>query len=136
MNELERIEFNVRTQLSDGPGINSVDEYIERAAELGHKAIAITDLNGVQSFKEAEEAGEKYGIKIIYGIEMEVIDVERIETQDYLDKYGYNTTKLTYPEILPKSYNMTIYVKNQKGLSILYKLISEAYTELFYEKQE
>ncbi len=65
---------------------------------------------------------------------MEVLDVERIETQDYLDKYGYNTTKLTYPEILPKSYNMTIYVKNQKGLSILYKLISEAYTELFYEK--
>ena len=134
MNRHERIEFNVRTCMSDGPGINSADEYIERAAELGHKAIAITDLNSVQSFPDAMKAGKKHGIKIIYGVEMEVIDIERMETEDSLDKYGYNTTKLIYPKILPESYYMTIYVKNQNGLSSLYKLISEAYIELFYEK--
>lgn len=133
MNKLNRIEFNVRTRMSERSGINSASDFIKKAADMGHKAIAITDLNSVQSFPEAEEAGREYGIKIIYGVEVDVVDVDYIETKDVLDDNGYTYTKLIYPEVMPKSHKTLIYVKKQSGLHNLYKLISESYSTSFYE---
>ena len=55
-------------------GIGSISEYIERAAYWGHQAIAVTDHGNVQSFPEAQSASLKHKIKMIYGVEMYMID--------------------------------------------------------------
>lgn len=70
----KRVELHVHSKMSPMDGIGSISEYIERVAYWGHNAIAITDHGNVQSFPEAQMASIKNKIKMIYGVEMYMID--------------------------------------------------------------
>lgn len=72
----KRIEFHLHTQMSAMDGISSVSSLIKQAAKWGHKAIAVTDHGVVQAFPEAMEAGKKFNIKILYGVEGYLVDDE------------------------------------------------------------
>ena len=47
---------------------------ITQAKKWGHKAIAVTDHAVAQSFPEAYGAGKKNDIKILYGVEANLVD--------------------------------------------------------------
>ncbi|MGD1370749.1 PHP domain-containing protein, partial [Enterococcus faecium] len=47
---------------------------VAQAGKWGHRAIAITDHGGAQAFPEAHSAGKKAGVKILYGVEANVVD--------------------------------------------------------------
>jgi len=70
----KRVEFHLHTSMSTMDGITSVDQYIKQAAKWGHKAIAITDHSGVQCYPDANKNAKKHGIKVIYGVEANVIN--------------------------------------------------------------
>ena len=70
----KRIELHMHSKMSAMDGIANVSDYIARAAYWGHEAIAVTDHGNVQSFPEAQMASQKHKIKMIYGIEMNMID--------------------------------------------------------------
>ncbi len=72
----KRIELHTHSKMSAMDGIGSVSDYISRAAYWGHEAIAVTDHGNVQSFPEAQIASQKNKIKMIYGVEMYMIDPE------------------------------------------------------------
>lgn len=72
--EEKRVEFHLHSTMSTMDGMATVDQYIKTAAKWGHKAIAITDHSGVQSFPEAGKAAKKHGIKVLYGLEANVVD--------------------------------------------------------------
>ena len=72
--------------MSSMDGIGSISEYIERAAYWGHQAIAVTDHGNVQSFPEAQTASQKHKIKMIYGVEMYMIDPEFTVVYNETDK--------------------------------------------------
>lgn len=77
----KRIELHAHTRFSALDGIAPVEALIEKAAEWGHKAIAITDHGVVQAFPEAYEASQRTGVKVIYGLEGYMIDDLYITSQ-------------------------------------------------------
>jgi len=67
--EHKRVELHLHTTFSTLDALTNVEQAVGRAAKWGHKAIAITDHGCAQAFPDAWHAGEKAGIKIIYGLE-------------------------------------------------------------------
>lgn len=65
----ERVELHLHTTVSDDIPVITPREAIETAVKLGHKAVAITNLNSVQDFPKRENRQRKYGknLKVIYG---------------------------------------------------------------------
>lgn len=72
--EHKRVEFHLHTKMSTMDAVTSIDEYVKTAAKWGHQAIAVTDHGGVQVYPEAAKAAKKHGIKMIYGVEANVVN--------------------------------------------------------------
>lgn len=72
--EEKRVELHLHTTMSQMDGIVSAGRYVEQAAKWGHPAVAITDHGIVQAFPEAYSAGKKHGIKVLFGIEANLVD--------------------------------------------------------------
>ena len=67
--ETKRVELHLHTRYSTLDALTDPKDVVKRAAEWGHPAIAVTDHGVAQAFPEVWHAGEKCGIKILYGVE-------------------------------------------------------------------
>ncbi|AKP66665.1 PolC-type DNA polymerase III [Companilactobacillus ginsenosidimutans] len=70
----KRIELHAHTNMSQMDAIPSATALVKRASEWGQPAIAITDHRALQAFPEAYAAGQKFGVKIAYGVEVDLVD--------------------------------------------------------------
>ncbi|WP_302117276.1 PolC-type DNA polymerase III [uncultured Limosilactobacillus sp.] len=70
----KRVELHTHTTMSQMDATNSITELATRAHKWGHPAIAVTDHGNVQAFPEAFSVAQKTGIKMIYGMEANVVD--------------------------------------------------------------
>ena len=79
----KRVELHAHTFMSQMDGVASVESLIKQAKKWGHRGIAITDHDGVQSFpnafnlvkgmnKDLDEGEEPF--KVIYGCELVMVD--------------------------------------------------------------
>lgn len=72
--EEKRVELHAHTTMSQLDAVVSPSRLVEQAAKWGHKAVAITDHAGVQGFPEAHNASKKHDMKVIYGVEANLVD--------------------------------------------------------------
>ena len=72
--EEKRVELHCHTMMSQMDGVADVNKLLGTASKWGHKALAITDHNVLQAFPDAFNSKKKGDVKVIYGVEMNVID--------------------------------------------------------------
>lgn len=70
----KRIELHLHTNMSNMDSVTSITQYVDRAVEWGHEAIAVTDHYGVYAFPEFHQATKKKSIKPIYGVEVSLVE--------------------------------------------------------------
>ena len=115
----EFVHLHVHTDHSLLDGCSRTDKLCARAAELGMKALSITDhgvLYGLTSFfKQAE----KHGIKPLLGCEIYLVYEDHLATTNE-------------QRAQQKSYHMGLLARNFTGYQNLCKIVSKAHTEGFY----
>src|SRR5215204_5530197 len=90
-------------------GYGMPDAHHERAAELGMQALALTEHGNVSSHVKHEQAGEKYGVKPIYGCEI-----------------------YTAPGRHLSKWHQTVLAETQEGYQNLNQLVTRSWAEGFY----
>lgn len=94
----KRIELHAHTMMSQMDGVADETKLVKQAMKWGHRAIAITDHNGVQAFPHVYQAVKDFNkgkaedekFKAIYGTELTMIDdnvdiVTRPSEEDLLE---------------------------------------------------
>ena len=69
---MDYVSLHTHTTFSILDSYGTPEQYVERAKELGHKAIAITEHGNTSSHPKLEKACKEHGIKPIYGCEFYV----------------------------------------------------------------
>ncbi|MFV0275469.1 MAG: PolC-type DNA polymerase III [Bacilli bacterium] len=101
---IKRVELHTHSNMSNMDGTIKPKKLIEFAKELGHKAVAITDHNSVQSFPEIYNLNPD--IKVLYGVELSVID-EVNSIIDCKDKTSFIDTTFVVFDTETTGFNAT-----------------------------
>lgn len=89
-------------------------QFVERAAELGMTAFALTEHGNINSWAQAQKYGRKHGIRPIFGIEAYVVHDLTERSREY--------------------HHVTLLAKDQAGIRSLFNLVSKSWTDGFYYK--
>ncbi len=113
------VHLHLHTQYSLLDGAADINRTLDRARELGMKAVAITDHGTMYGCIEFYEAAIARGIKPIIGCEVYTAPRSRFSKDSRSDKrYGH----------------LVLLCKNETGYRNLMKLVTHAHTEGFYYK--
>ena len=66
------MELHCHSAYSFLDGVSLPQELAQRAGELGHAALALTDHNSVSGSMELAQAADDYGVRAIHGAEIDV----------------------------------------------------------------
>ncbi|MEO0796573.1 MAG: DNA polymerase III subunit alpha [Verrucomicrobiota bacterium] len=115
----EFVHLHVHTDYSLLDGCSRTDRLCEKAAQLGQKAIAITDHGVLFGLADFYKKADKAGVKPLLGCEIYMV------FEDELGTVNEERAK-------QKSYHMGLLARNFKGYQNLTKLVSLGHTEGFY----
>jgi len=113
------VHIHLHTQYSILDGASKISELMDIAANLGMKAVAITDHGNMFGVKEFHNAAKGKGIKPIIGVEAYVARRGMSENTTRDDRSGDH---------------LILLAKNYTGYRNLVKLVSLSWTEGFYYK--
>ncbi|WP_108668089.1 DNA polymerase III subunit alpha [Euzebya rosea] len=113
--------LHVHTEYSMLDGASRVNQLMEKVAQMGMTACAMTDHGVMFGAIDFHRAGRKHGVNPLIGCELYLAPGPR-----------HNTTELTLEG--KRYYHLTVIAENQVGYRNLMKLSSRAYTEGYWYK--
>jgi len=114
------VHLHLHTEYSLLDGGNRVDRLVDRVAELGMDAVAVTDHGNIHGAVRFYEAARERGLKPILGVEAYVAPGDRSDR--------------TYTGVADGGYHLVLLAENNTGWKNLLYLCSEAYLTGFYFK--
>lgn len=120
---MEYAELHMHSYYSVLDGYNSPYELVERAVELQHTAVGITDHGTLTGHRALQRACRELQIKPILGI-------EAYWTEDRKDR----TSKAKRQDGTDVYNHILLHAKSQRGLESLQQLSEQAWTTGFYNK--
>lgn len=75
---IKRVELHAHSKMSFLDSVLSIQDYVKRAKQFGHTAVALTDKNTVQGLGDLSKYTSKEKIKPIYGIEANFINEAKL----------------------------------------------------------
>src|SRR6478735_479245 len=121
---MQYTELHLHTHYSLLDGLNTPDEYMKRANELGMTHLAVTDHGVHTAHREFQLEAKKAGITPILGVEAYISATDRFDRRS-VKKRDDNTQAYNHIGLL---------AANEKGLQNLNRLSQIAWTEGFYSK--
>jgi len=116
MNNSDFIHLHVHSEYSLLDGLGSPKQYMERAVEMGFRAIAITDHGNIDGHLRWQEECKKVGIKPIFGCELYIVeDTEKKEKGE-------------------ERFHITLLVRDFESWQALARMLTLASLEGFYRK--
>ena len=112
------VHLHLHSEYSLLDGACRIFDIPKRAAECGHRAVALTDHGVMYGAVAFFDACKKEGIKPIIGCEV----------------YVSSTTRFDKNPSVGKPYHLVLLCKNEIGYKNLIYLVSKGYTEGFYSK--
>ncbi len=116
----EFVHLHVHSEYSLLDGVSRIPDLVRRVAELGMKAVALTDHGNLFGAVEFYKAATAHGIKPILGMEAYLVG-GKMDEKPRDGKAG-------------RYYHLTLLVQNEEGLRNLMYLSSQAYLRGFYYK--
>lgn len=95
-------------------GFGTPEQHVERAAELGMSAMALTEHGNVSSHVRLEKAALKHGIKPIFGLE------------------AYTAASTMREDKNTRKWHLTILAMNERGYRNLMRLVTRSWETGFY----
>jgi DNA polymerase III subunit alpha len=111
------VHLHVHTQFSILDGASVLEPLLQKAADDGQKALAITDHGNMYGVLQFSAMARKKGVKPIIGCEVYVAEGSRFEKRGKEDRSGYH---------------LILLAKNRKGYENLSRLVSYGYLEGYY----
>ena len=121
MPEEDFVHLHVHSDYSLLDGCCKTDKLCEKAASLGHRALALTDHGVLFGAAEFFKKAETHGIKPLLGCEIYLV-------------YEETLGKTSEEKAKQRTYHMGLIARNFKGYQNLVKLVSQAHTQGFYRK--
>lgn len=115
------VHLHVHTDYSLLDGACRIDRLMDRAAELGMTALAVTDHGNLFGAIEFYSAAKSKGIQPIIGCELYLVEGSRLERQGRTDE-GKSI------------FHLGLLARNLAGYQNLLKLVSDAHLQGFYYK--
>ena len=75
-------ELHCHTNFSFLDGASHPERLVERAAELGYRALAVTDHDGFRGAVKTMQAARRWGMAVVYGVEVELTAASEVEEED------------------------------------------------------
>jgi error-prone DNA polymerase len=113
------VELHCHSAYSFLDGVSLPHELAQRAGELGHEAIALTDHNSVSGSMELAQTASEYGVRAIHGAEIDVA-LEPAEE-------GLGEARGRPAPRSERSRHITLLVREERGWSNLCRIITLAH---------
>jgi Zierdtviridae DNA polymerase len=111
---MKYVSLHHHSTLSYGDGFGTPEQHVARAAELGMRAMALTEHGNCTSHVQLEKAAIKYGVKPIFGVEFYTGPVDMRETKNQ------------------RKWHLTVLAMNDMGYRNLMQLVTRSWSEGFY----
>lgn len=139
--------LDVKSSYSFLDGVMSVQDIVKTAHSFNYAALAINDLDNLHNLMELKMYAEKYNIKPIYSLRVELTEPDPItyllyakDNQAYLDLLEYSSLlnsddyENSFNELAKFSQNAVVIIYGEGGIIESEQVNTKAYLELYQAK--